>query len=355
MRRLVLLVLASLLVPLVVAQPRLSIIDFSISPLEIGVGDRSTVSFVVENSGTTTLTGVEARLILPPGLKLESGQLPTVYLGTIPPHESRDVSWIVVSEREGEYRVRVRVTSTQGVETSAEGTLKVAGAPPPKPVPGVKLLVWASVTPMVPQLGTRFVLSVRVSNVGEQVAAGVSLSLDMSMAQGLMLAPGESLVKMVGNVPPGGSRDVSWSLIALNPGDWLVRVVVNALNAPSQAVDVVVTVPQPVPQPALPARIDLVRIDLPQRPRPGARFLVGAVILNAGTGMAQSVTATISTTLSLAPGETRTKQLGTIGPGEYEYVYWVVTGVVGTHTVSISVNSLNAGADSSYAVLSIKS
>jgi len=104
---------------------KISVVDFYIAPSVARVNKAVTVVFVIENSGTRTLTGVEARIILPPGLSLSTGQLLTVYLGTLPPHESREVSWVIIGKEAGEYTIGVRVTTAQGVETTKEGKITV--------------------------------------------------------------------------------------------------------------------------------------------------------------------------------------------------------------------------------------
>lgn len=70
-----------------------------------------------------------------------------------------------------------------------------------------------------------FTVTLWVRNRGERAWAGGQAVL--TLPAGLVLAEGETAVKAMGDVPPGGARSVTWHLVAAQPGDWAYSAAVS--------------------------------------------------------------------------------------------------------------------------------
>lgn len=128
MRKLVILSLLLLAIPMLLAAASTSQVSVTVSvtPLEVllktrgtlAVGQTFTLASRVENRGETTLQNVTVTLFLPAGMTLVRGNL-TEPVGDIPPGRHKDVQWKLTPSAPGGYVVAVR----------AEGTVAGTGEP----------------------------------------------------------------------------------------------------------------------------------------------------------------------------------------------------------------------------------
>jgi len=90
----------------IVARPRLAIVSFSANPSSASVGDKLTVTAVVQNVGTGTVHAVSCMLQIDPRLSLSEGS-ERQSIGDLAPGQTRTVSWKISAQDPGKYTLTV--------------------------------------------------------------------------------------------------------------------------------------------------------------------------------------------------------------------------------------------------------
>ena len=205
--------------------PRLKIVGFY-APYSVVKGREFVILLVVENTGSLTAEDVEARLILPPGLDFAGRERPYKYLGSIPPRKSAEEVWTLKGLRAGDYIVTVRITAKNATDVQESLKLRVLR-------PAV-LRMYVEITDLEGRrvsrvkVGDVFRLTAIVSNGGEEGLEDITVSLDLSQAEGVRLAPKERLLRKVGYLEGGRSQQLSWLLEAVKPGRSWVSIIASS-------------------------------------------------------------------------------------------------------------------------------
>ncbi|MCA9115169.1 MAG: DUF11 domain-containing protein [Planctomycetaceae bacterium] len=199
-------------------RPRLQI--EKIAPTNAVLGKPLIYHIVVRNSGQTAARQVTVEDRIPAGTEL-TGTIPqaeladktlTWKLGTIAPGEERKIAIRVVPRQEGQVG---SVATVNFVSEVASATVITA------PKLSIELQ-----TPESVHLGDRVPVRFRVRNDGTGDASGV-LIRDL-IPRGLSHVDGNDLEYEVGNLPAGGSREVTLTLTAAEVGEAVNRAVVTA-------------------------------------------------------------------------------------------------------------------------------
>ena len=161
----------------------------------------------VENSGEGEARDVKASIQLPEGLILAPGQQAIGQLGNLDVGQSVQIAWQVeVKERVRgtlNYQVRVEAANSEPnqvrrqVQILHPARLEVELSGPPR------LLIEDGSLQPVP-----FAVRAAITNVGEMEAKWVQAQWEAPI--GLRLAPGESRIKLSGDLAPGEKRLLQW-------------------------------------------------------------------------------------------------------------------------------------------------
>ncbi|HEY8498463.1 MAG TPA: hypothetical protein VIK90_04370 [Limnochordales bacterium] len=183
-----------------------------------------------------------------------------------------------------------------------------------------------------------------IQNTGQGTALDVKARLDLP--DGLELVPGASADRSLGDIPAGGTVQVTWSarLTARSAGSLTFSVRAEATNAEPNVARRTLRVVNPARlslQLRGPARLEVV--DGRWSPSP---FEVTGSVRNDGGADAYGVVAQLVTPygLQVAPGDDSRRYVGTLQPGEQLQLRWLVvpTGVSGNVPYSLRVSYAGA-------------
>ncbi|NLK07853.1 MAG: cellulosome anchor protein [Firmicutes bacterium] len=167
----------------------------------------------LENTGEGDARDVRAAIQLPKGLSLVEGQESVARVGNLPVGESVQLVWQlevdVGAKDELSYTVRVEAANSEPnqvrrqirIVSPARLTTEVVGPP--------HLMVENGRLQPVP-----FAVRATIQNVGEMDAPWVQAEWQAPL--GLELAPGESRIKLAGDISPGTAKTVQWFLMPTN-------------------------------------------------------------------------------------------------------------------------------------------
>lgn len=208
----------------------------------------------LENTGEGEARDVRAAIQLPKGLALATGEEAVARIGNLAVGESIQVVWqLEVEERAGGellYQVRVEAANSEPnqverrvqVVNPARLETEVVGPP--------RLMVEDGSLQPVP-----FAVRATVRNVGEMDAPWVQAEWQAPL--GLQLAPGESGIKLAGDIPPNTTKVLQWFVtptdVASDNLPYSVRVESGATDP--QVINRFISVPQ------LPQMVSLVAED----------------------------------------------------------------------------------------------
>lgn len=184
------------------------------SPVQVVSGSAfQVVAYVENNEGEAR--DVVARLVLPGGIKLLSGELQRG-LGTLKPAASRQLVWVLTADKLGEFQLGVEVTSSNSQPVQVSRPISV--------ISPVRLKVETSVPASLQVVGEALTpnpvrLTARVVNLGAAPAENVTVQLQKTDPR-LPLVPADSPLRYLGRLDPGdsGAVEVSW-LLAPRPGE----------------------------------------------------------------------------------------------------------------------------------------
>lgn len=211
--------------PIKVVKPAIELVKTM--PAQVTQCDPIPVKLVVKNSGTSALTGVKVTDTLPSGLS--SDVATTFDAGTLAPGQSKEFTFNAKAARTGSFTNPAKATSTQGVEATAQASVKVV-----KPA-----LEIACITPGLKEgpLGTKYTEFIgrpfevcwEVKNTGDAPAANTVIELPVP--SGLTFrsatdggtATGGNLVWNVGTLAPGASKKVCATFAGATGGDYAFK------------------------------------------------------------------------------------------------------------------------------------
>lgn len=211
--------------PIKVVKPAIELVKTM--PAQVTQCDPIPVKLVVKNSGSSPLTGVKVTDTLPSGLT--SDVATTFDAGTLAPGQSKEFTFNAKAARTGDFTNPAKVTSAQGVEATAQASVKVV-----KPA-----LEIACITPAIKEgvLGTKFTEMIgrpfevcwEVKNSGDAVAA--STVIEVAVPSGLTFrsatdggtATAGNVVWNVGSLAPGASKKVCATFVGASGGDYAFK------------------------------------------------------------------------------------------------------------------------------------
>ncbi|RLE79074.1 MAG: hypothetical protein DRJ51_08475 [Thermoprotei archaeon] len=208
-----------------IVPPRLKIIGFY-APYRVVEGEEFLILLAIENTGSLTAEDVEARLILQPGIEFVGGERSSKPLGNIPPRKSAEVTWSLIGKERGSYRIIVRVTARNAPDQQESLNLRVLR--PAALGLEVKLLSYKGLEVEEVKVGDVLRLVIIVSNEGEAELRDITVTLDLSQAEGLRLAPKERPSKRLKYLEGGSARQITWFLEAVRSGRSWVAVTVSS-------------------------------------------------------------------------------------------------------------------------------
>lgn len=175
-----------------------------------------------------------------------------------------------------------------------------------------------------PERAVTFPVVAYVQNTGLGEARQVVASL--RLPSGLKAAPGESLERSLGNLPPGRVAQVTWQ-VAVDPGvggEFRYTVGVEAINAESNQVSRLVSIVAPAQLTVSLAERNA-RLGIQANRWTPLPYRIRASVQNTGGADADNVVVRFeSHLLELADGDIAAKPLGRIPPGESVDVTWHV-------------------------------
>ena len=214
--------------PIKVVKPALELVKTM--PEQVTQCDPIPVKLIVKNSGSSRLTGVKVTDNLPAGLTTDAGQSTAAFdAGTLDPGQSKEFSFTAKASKTGTYANPAKATSAQGVEATAQDSVKVV-----KPA-----LAIACITPPLKDLssgnfqakytefiGRPFEVCFEVKNTGDAAAANTVVSVPVPSGLTFRSATeggansGGSVSWNVGTLAPGASKKVCVTLSGANGGKY---------------------------------------------------------------------------------------------------------------------------------------
>lgn len=198
----------------------------------------------------------------------------------------------------------------------------------PVPVVGLSSTIYGQapkleVTITSPEEGTNiaacqnFAVTAKVSNGGDDIASSVSATLDISGPA--KLAFGESATKELGEIRPGSTQIVNWTVHCKAPGDVTLNVTATASGGHSASASVTIR------------QISVCGIEIKLNPSPGIEvcpgdnFTVTGTVTNTGAAEITEAKAELKVTAGHASvTSTNPINLGTLAPGASMPVSWTL-------------------------------
>ena len=185
-------------------------------PAEVSMCDPIPATFVVKNSGSSTLTDVKVTDPLPAGLKTADGQSSLVFnVGTLAPGASKELKATLGAAQTGKYDNTAKATCAQNVEAEAKASV-VVRAP---------VLALSCDAPAERFAGRPAEFCYTVSNKGDGVAANTVVEAPVPTGAVFQSATGGGVVNAgrvvwnVGNVAPGASSKLCATFVLAQPGN----------------------------------------------------------------------------------------------------------------------------------------
>ncbi len=193
-----------------------------------------TVVMYMEHRGDTIAKNVKAKLTLPAGLELVSGQ-DTTTLPELQPGVTRQISWLIRpnGQGRGETSFQIRVTGDGLEANQVSRKIRIIGPPAIKAklsVPVVKVLNNGWSPYPVP-------VSINLTSTGD--AAANDLKVELTTGEGVDLAQGESPIKFVDQLNPGEQVTLNWKVVPVsgNPNSQLKVAIAGTGIKPVTLVD----------------------------------------------------------------------------------------------------------------------
>jgi uncharacterized repeat protein (TIGR01451 family) len=204
---------------------------------KVMVGDPATLTLMISNPGDGVAEGVKVKTTLPDGLEHARGKVVEFELGSLAPNETRTVQLVCASKAGGAQKCETLALADGDLTATDEATVEVM-------LPKLDLVVTG---PKLRYLDRQATYNIQVTNAGSAPVQNVTLSdllpvgfKFLSATVGGRLDPATKSVSwFVGDLTPGQSREVSLTVLAVQPGEQKHKVTANAargLKSESEAV-----------------------------------------------------------------------------------------------------------------------
>jgi|GEM_PF-6337301 len=280
---------------------------------------------LVRNVGRVWARGVEVSLALPEGVEPLTPLAKR--LGDLGPGELAEVEWGLRALSPGEHVAEIRVKALDMPETKAYVTIHVS-----MPVSNIeaKLKVVAlQVIPYKVRISSSFRISFAIENIGKVKAEEVKARV--LLQPGVKLAEGELPYKELGDIAPSESKDVVWSLVGIEEGEYAISIRITSSNANEENAMVKVMVVKP---PRLLIRVRLLNMTWHEvsEIEVGEGFRLEAIVYNRGGIEATDVTIVLDLSyaaegLRLAPLEKAVRRVSLLEKGESVSLTWVLEAI----------------------------
>jgi hypothetical protein len=182
-------------------------------PAEVVICDPIPAKIVVQNTGSSVLTGVKVTDPLPAGLSADGKTALSFEVGTLNPGQSKEITFAATASKTGRFVNTAKVTSAQGVEGEASAETVVR-----QPV-----LQLSCQAPDERFAGRGVTVCLTVANKGDTAAAGTVVTMPVpasatftSATAGGQLS-GNNVVWNVGALAAGASKELCVTLTAATP------------------------------------------------------------------------------------------------------------------------------------------
>jgi uncharacterized repeat protein (TIGR01451 family) len=184
-------------------------------PAAVSVCDPIPATFVVKNSGSSTLTMVKVTDTLPAGLKTSDGQTSLTFdAGTLAPGQSKEFKANLAAGSTGKFDNTANATCAQNVKAEAKASVTVTA-------PQLAITCEA---PAERFAGRPIDICFTVKNTGDRAAANTIVEAPLpagttfSSATAGGAVSGGKIVWNVGSIAPGASTKVCVTVVLANPG-----------------------------------------------------------------------------------------------------------------------------------------
>jgi uncharacterized repeat protein (TIGR01451 family) len=195
---------------------------------EVVICDPVECRIIVENTGSSQLTGIQVTDMLPDGLLVNGQTNLTLEVGTLPPGEVKELTFTAMATAPGQFVTTARVTSTQGAE--AEATAETLVQQP--------VLELSCKAPQQQTVGRPLNVCIDVANKGDTPSEGtlVSLPIPSGATFNQATAGGQlygNLIRWnVGALASGVSKELCASFTAENPTNLTFEATARGACAP---------------------------------------------------------------------------------------------------------------------------
>ena len=193
------------------------------APSKVLIGENATLRIRVSNPGSGPATGVVLTEQVPAGFKHEGGNQLEFEVGTLAPGESRDLELSLVAAQPGRVTNMLKAVGDAGLHVEEQDEIEVIA-------PALKVALQG---PKRRYLQRNATYSVSVTNPG--TAAAKNLELTATLPRGLKFveannegqydATSHTVVWSLTELPPGENGNVTFTTLAIEPGDLKLQVV----------------------------------------------------------------------------------------------------------------------------------
>ncbi|MBN1458364.1 MAG: hypothetical protein JXA57_02425 [Armatimonadetes bacterium] len=201
----------------------------------------------VENSGGFESRGTRIELTLSEGLKLAEGSR-RVSLGTLPPGQTKQVSWRVLPTGAATGTLQMVATVTSDNLEPNRVTRDLVVNSPPRLTAKLTCPKTLSVTPENRYTPNPFTIRAEIQNRGAQTGRNLVATLDLP--EGLVLDGEAAITRVVDRIEPEARAEFAWTVRALGFPTGNLRFTLHASAAGAQAIkeSAAVTIPELTPE-----------------------------------------------------------------------------------------------------------
>jgi uncharacterized repeat protein (TIGR01451 family) len=195
-------------------------------PEHVMLGDPATLSVSVSNIGDASADHVKVRALLPEGLEHSRGRHVEVDLGTLAASEQRTVQLVCTTRATGPQRCEIVVFGDGNLKVESSAAVDIL-------IPRLDVVMTG---PHLRYQDRHAIYVIKATNPGSVPAGNVAIQAVVphglkfhAASTGGQLDPASATVSwLLGDVPPGQSREVTLNLNAASQGEYCVRATVCA-------------------------------------------------------------------------------------------------------------------------------
>jgi uncharacterized repeat protein (TIGR01451 family) len=209
---------------LVVQEPKLSI--KVTCPEKVVLNDSANITLVVTNPGNGTAEQVKVKAALSEGLETARGRIVEFDVGSLRPQESRSIQLVCNAKSGGHQKFDAVATAEGNLRADATGVMDVS-------VPRIEI---TATGPRLRYLDRPAIYVFKVTNPGSAVTTNITVSEHLpegfkflnASAGGRHDFATRTVSWYIGELIPGQSREVGLEVLAINPGEFKHKVLVEA-------------------------------------------------------------------------------------------------------------------------------